>query len=125
MKFIEKIWLWKAYFVRGHSQYIMMPMTMFNFVVIQYELLVKQFGWFTSIFEFMVIVFVTYIPVASLFGRYDYKHPTGAVKVEQNLIKEISPVYKTIYKNQEEILENQEVLNNKLDGIRRKMEIID
>ena len=121
---IEKVWLWKTYFTRGHSNYFMMIITMWNFIVIQFELLIEEFlqkyGIFITILDFALIVFLSYFPVVALIGRYDYKHPTGAVKVEQNLMMEVSPIYQGIYKNQEEILENQEVLNNKIDKIMGK-----
>ncbi len=98
---------------------------MWNFIVIQYALLLEETGIFGSITEFIVLLSVTYFPIVALIGRYDYKHPTGAVKVEQELMMEVSPIYRKIFKNQEENLENQEVLNNKLDEIRKKMELID
>ena len=122
MRRIETVWLWKAYFTRGHANYFMMIITMWNFIVIQFELLwrevLENYGIYISIIDFSAMLVLSYFPIAALIGRYDYRHPTGAVKVEQELMMEVSPIYKKIYKNQEEIQENQEVLNNKLDEIR-------
>ena len=67
----------------------MMIITMWNFIVIQFELLFKEelqkFGVYITIVDFAFLLLITYFPIVSLIGRYDFKHPTGAVKVEQEL----------------------------------------
>ncbi|MHA2119577.1 MAG: hypothetical protein ACW990_00085 [Promethearchaeota archaeon] len=125
MRAIEKVWLWKYYFIRGHAQYLALVISIFNFIVIQFELLWKKVlesnGYFISIIDFTVIFGLIYFPFAIYLGRFDFKNPRGGFKVESNLVKQESPIYKDVFKNQKEILENQEVLNNKLDEINKKI----
>ena len=115
MDIVEKIWLWKTYFTRGHANYFMMILTMFNFIVIQYELFISQFGIFNSIWEFFLLILFTYFPIVSLIGRFDLKHVKGATKVEQNLLKEVSPIYQLIFSNHEYFKEKLEGIEKKLD----------
>jgi hypothetical protein len=119
MKFIERFWLWKAYFTRGHANYFMMIITMWNFVVIQFELLFKEelrkLGIYISIIDFTLLLIISYFPVVALIGRYDFKNPTGAVQVEQKLIMEISPIYRKVYGNQENIEKKLDVVLETLE----------
>lgn len=112
---LAKFFLWKYYFIRGHNQYLAFIISIFNFIVIQFELVwrkaLESFGIYISIFDFTVIFGIIYFPIIIYLGRFDIKHRKGSLKVEQNLIKQNSPIYI-------ELFETLERLEQKIDDKR-------
>jgi hypothetical protein len=84
-----------------------------NFIVIQYELLIKQFNLFDNILIFALVFTGLYIPIVTIIGRFDFKHKKGGLKVEQTLIMHESPLYQRVFANQEKILEDLEELKKR------------
>lgn len=107
MQLLEKFFHWKYYFIRGHNQYLAFVISIFNFIVIQFELVwreaLQKFGIFISILDFTVIFGIIYFPSIMYLGRFDIKHEKGSLKVEQNIIKKNSPLYIDLFNRLERI----------------------
>jgi uncharacterized membrane protein YbhN (UPF0104 family) len=104
----------RQYFLRGHSGWFSLAFSLINFTLIFYNLLFVNLYFIPEIFKsfsvFFVIFSILYLPLASSIGYLDYKK--GTYKAEQQLTKEVSPVWRelfaklTVLENQ-----NQELLN--------------
>lgn len=68
---------WWSYFRRGHSIYLAFMVSLANFLVIQYRLLVEYIEplrlLFDSLLVFAVVFLTVYVPLAVLIGWVDYK----------------------------------------------------
>jgi len=93
------------FFLKGHNGWLGFPLSMINFIVIQYTLFFEPLGIFDNIFLFGLIFLIFYIPIATLIGQWDYKKKDGAFKTEHSLILKESPIYSRIIKDLEFIKE--------------------
>ena len=77
------ITLW-IYFRRGHSTYVLLVLSLINFVTIQYALLVQNYPeasrLFPNLVYFGVCLTLIYGPISTLLGFLDYK--SGSVPRE-------------------------------------------
>lgn len=91
--------LW-TYFRRGHSTYLIFLLSFANFIVIQYNFLVKSIPFLSSVFpslSLFVVLFATfYLPVSVLVGWMDYKK--GAVPIDLALSNLANPWTKDLAK---------------------------
>lgn len=89
----------KQYFLRGHSQWFALGMTLLNFTLIFYNFLWKNLMFIPSDFKHFSIFFITfglfYFPIAAFFGWQDFKR--GTFKAEALLIKEVSPIWRELF----------------------------
>ena len=101
MVLFNKLSLWRIYFIRGHTQYLAIILSLFNFIVIQFQLLwqniLENFGIFINIFDFAIIFSFFYFPLIILVGRWDYKNHLGSFQTEHQLHSEISPVWQKTF----------------------------
>ena len=77
--------LW-TYFRRGHSTYLAFLLSFANFLAIQYRLVIEYVpafkGLFTRLHVFVLIFFLTYVPIAVIIGWLDYKKFSVPVELE-------------------------------------------
>ena len=95
---LRQVALLKTYFIRGHSQWFAYIISLLNFVSIFYYLVINNLSFIPDWFRFtyFIIIFVcTYFPITAFVGWYDFKK--GTYKVEQNLVAEISPLWKKLF----------------------------
>ncbi len=83
--------------MRGHSQWLFMPMWSINIIIIWYQLFFQQFNIFENIYLFGILFVSLYIPMAVLVGSWDYKKAGGNFQTEQLLAKQRSPVLKELF----------------------------
>jgi len=66
-----------TYFRRGHATYLAFLMSLANFMVIQYRLLIEYVPFlealFSSLTAFAATFFLVYLPIATVVGWLDYK----------------------------------------------------
>jgi len=64
-----------------------------NFIVIQWRLLIEEIellkALFQNLYTFIILFFVTYIPLATIIGWLDYKR--GAVPVDHMMVASVNP----------------------------------
>ena len=110
---IRRRWL---NFRQGHSVYLIFAMSFANFVLIFYRLLVEQVEILSQIFSslwiFLVVFLLTYIPVAILIGLW---HQRTQMRVEQEQSLRHNPFFANIFR----------VLIDMVDGKASKEEIDD
>jgi len=103
-------------FRQGHSIYLIFAMSFANFVLIFYRLLVEEVEILSQIFStlwiFVVVFLLTYIPVAILIGLW---HRRTQMKVEGEQILRHNPFFARIFR----------VLIDMVDGKASKEEIED
>lgn len=91
---IKKLYKAWFYFRRGHSTYLAFWMNFLNFLVIQYQLLIKNLGWFES-FKWFIIFFVPlYFLIAFTIGFFERKKKILETEVE--IIASENPVLREI-----------------------------
>ncbi len=90
-KGIGRILVWWSYFRRGHSVYLAFLVSLANFLVIQYRLLIEQIEtlryFFDSFILFAFTFLLVYIPLATIVGWYDYRkasYPVDATIMVRN-----------------------------------------
>lgn len=87
-----------TYFRRGHGVYLIFAISFLNFIVIQWRLLIEEIellqALFQNLYTFIILFFVTYIPLATIIGWIDYKR--GAVPVDQTVSVKASPWHQDI-----------------------------
>jgi len=104
----------RQYFLRGHSSWFALAFSLINFTLIFYNLLFVNLYFIPEIFKsfsiFFIIFCTLYLPFAMLIGYLDYKK--GTYSAEQQLTKELSPVWREVFAKFT-VLEkqNQELLN--------------
>lgn len=104
----------RQYFLRGHSSWFALAFSMINFTLIFYNLLFVNLYFIPEIFKsfsvFFMLFCTLYLPFAMLIGYLDYKK--GTYSAEQQLTKEVSPVWREVFAKFT-VLEkqNQELLN--------------
>ena len=87
---ILRIW---SYVRRGHSTYLVFMVSLANFIVIQYRLLVEYIPvlhlLFREIWLFALSFIIVYIPLAAFIGWMDYRRL--AVPVDMALMARANP----------------------------------
>jgi len=82
-----------TYFRSGHSVCLIFTISFLNFIVIQWRLLIEEIEPLKALFQhfymFIIIFFVTYIPLATMIGWLYYKR--GVVPVDQTVAAKASP----------------------------------
>ena len=82
----DKLLRWIVYFKRGHSAWFVFIISLLNFTVIQYKLLIENVGFLKSLLPSMSLFLITflasYIPLATLVGWIDAKRATLAKEYE-------------------------------------------
>jgi hypothetical protein len=95
LDFIIRCWI---YFRRGHSGYLAFLVSLANFVVIQYRLLIEHVPLlkmvFASLIAFVLTFVFVYVPLAIFLGWLDARRLTGPR--ESTLTAEISPWHRDI-----------------------------
>lgn len=104
----------RQYFLRGHSSWFALAFSLINFTLIFYNLLFVNLYFIPEIFKsfsiFFVIFSCLYLPFASLIGYLDFKK--GTYNAEQELTKEVSPVWREVFSKFTALeKQNQELLN--------------
>ena len=110
----------KQYFLRGHNAWFALAFSILNFTLIFNNLLIKNLDfvpdYLKSYATFFLVFGLLYFPTAAIVGYLDFKKGTFAA--EQNLTKEISPIWQEVFnrleqieKNQKKILEYQQDMN--------------
>lgn len=93
--FLVRAWI---YFKRGHSAYLAFALSLANFVVIQYRLLIEYVPLlklvFASLTAFVITFIFVYVPLAILIGWLDMRRVTGPQ--EYQLMAEVSPWHRDI-----------------------------
>lgn len=99
----------KQYFLRGHNAWFALAFSILNFTLIFNNLLVKNLDfvpdYLKSYATFFLVFGFFYFPTAALVGYLDFKKGTFAA--EQNLTKEISPIWQEVFSRLEQIEKNQ------------------
>lgn len=102
----------KQYFLRGHSSWFALMLSLVQFTLIAYNDLFEKLFFVPDIlksyFLFFLIFIITYFPLVTFFGYMDYRK--GTFKAEQKLAAEMSPVWKEVF--------------GRLDSIEKKMDEI-
>ena len=109
------------YFKAGHSNYLTFFISIFNFTVIQYRLLLSQIPFFSKLlpdlFSFIVVFTVTYIPVAIIIGVFEFKRGTLARRPKLN------PYVQSVVEST--ILFREGLVEEDEEKIRRSVEIME
>ncbi|MFW9992238.1 MAG: hypothetical protein ACFFD4_09350 [Candidatus Odinarchaeota archaeon] len=120
MKVMDKISRYKQYFLRGHAGWFALTFSMIQFTVIVYQLLLRNL-WFIEdtpldhYSVFFVVFIVLYLPIAVIVGFLDFRR--GTYKAEQELSKELSPIWKEVFKEFRDIKEENKELKERLDKL--------
>ena len=94
----------RTYFIRGHSQYLILLLSLSNFIVIQYELFVKNIVNIT-IFEFSLLFISIYPMIAIFLGILDYKK--GSFRSDVDIYVENNPHWQDLMQKVNLIYEKQ------------------
>ncbi|MDH5403256.1 MAG: hypothetical protein OEY49_12245 [Candidatus Heimdallarchaeota archaeon] len=99
----------RTYFIRGHSHWFSYLISLLNFITITFYLLIDELTIIpdeAKKFRYYLIFFIlTYFPLATFIGYYDLKK--GTFRVEQNITKEFSPLWKELFTILEDIKKEQ------------------
>ena len=86
-------------FRQGHSVYLIFVLTFVNFILISYRLLIEKIPFFQelipSLWIFMILFLLFYIPAALLIG---YWHRKTQLKVETTLIQQQNPLLAKMFR---------------------------
>ena len=89
VEFLKRRWL---EFRWGHTIYLGFLLSMINFIVITYTLLIERIGFFKELFPrlslYIIFFIIIYPPLAILMG---YLHRKKQLKTEQFLIGMMNP----------------------------------
>ncbi|MCD6538376.1 hypothetical protein J7L18_07205 [Candidatus Bathyarchaeota archaeon] len=125
---------WYVYFKRGHNNYFVFALSLLNFIVIQYRLLIEHAplirGLIDSLQTFTIVFLSLYIPISILTGWIDTKRGTLPKENEVNpyFIKPIAkeritmPLILEMAKILEQIAERQRLDVEEMRIMRRKVE---
>lgn len=71
---VRDFWI---YFKTGHSTYLVYSLSIMNFITLQHRLLISTIPflekYLSRLSTFVIIFFLTYIPVAMALGYFEYK----------------------------------------------------
>jgi len=110
---LDKLGKYRQYFLAGHSRWFVFVMGLSNFSLIFYNFLWVKLTFVPDIlkneFVFLLIFFVTYIPVVTSFGRWDLMK--GTFKAETNVSRVVNPIIKEQFERFDKIeAQNQRLL---------------
>jgi uncharacterized membrane protein YbhN (UPF0104 family) len=112
----------RQYFLRGHSSWFALAFSLINFTLIFYNLLFVNLFFIPEIFKsfsiFFIIFACLYLPIASLIGYLDFKK--GTYKAEQQLTKEVSPVWREVFEKFTVLEKQNQDLLNALQNIKNE-----
>ncbi|MHA2104725.1 MAG: hypothetical protein ACW981_14960 [Candidatus Hodarchaeales archaeon] len=112
----------KQYFLRGHNQWFALAFSLINFTLIFYKLLLENLvfipDYLKSYALFVILFGLTYFPFATIIGYYDFKK--GTFTAEQNLSREISPIWNELFSRIEKLENNGENLLKILEKLDEK-----
>ncbi|MFX1512972.1 MAG: hypothetical protein ACFFCQ_10325 [Promethearchaeota archaeon] len=103
----------RQYFLRGHASWFALAFSLINFTLITYNFSFKNLYFVPDILKrfsiYFVLFIVSYFPIAAIVGYLDFKK--GTYRAEQELTREISPVWSALFQEIEEIKEhNKKIL---------------
>ncbi len=101
-----RIWRYRAYFLRGHAQWLSMPLWFLNTIIIQYQLFFYHF--IDNILIFSIPFVIIYPVIAILIGRWDYTSANGPYRIESSLLTTQNPKWVQFDHKLDLILKNQE-----------------
>lgn len=100
----------RTYFLRGHGNWLVYPISIINFISITFYLLIDNLTIIPEelkLLRYYIFIFVfTYIPGAIILGYWDMNR--GTYRVEQKMAKELSPIWKEVFERLDKIEERQE-----------------
>ena len=109
----------RTYFLRGHGNWLVYPMSIINFISVSFYLLIDNLTIIPDEFKLLryyVLAFlVTYIPAAIIIGYFDMNR--GTYRVEQKMAKELSPLWKEVFDNFNKLEAQQEKILAKLENV--------
>ena len=109
--FMRDIWI---YFKTGHGTYLAFLLSMVNFVTIQYRLVISNIPplqtLIPSLGTFVIFFGVTYIPLAIIFGIFEYK------KGETRRKPKLNPYSQDILKAELSMLDGHIAVAQQLDN---------
>lgn len=95
-------------FRQGHSIYLIFAMSFANFVLIFYRLLIEQVeilaDVFTSLWIFLIVFLLAYIPAALLIGLW---HRRTQMKVETTLTMRQNPLLAVYFRNLLDVIDGK------------------
>lgn len=112
---VDGLGKWKFYLIRGHSQWFALALTLVNFTVIFYKLLVEDLNFvptFLRRYWIFTTLFITlYIAVSTIVGKLDYEK--GTFKSQQKVVQNTSPIWEEVFNRLERLEEKIDQLNKK------------
>ncbi len=121
---IDKIGRYKQYMVRGHSNWFALGLSIINFTIIVYKLLVEELYFIPaeikSYWIFALIFIVGYFIVSTIVGYYDLKK--GTYNAEQQVILQRSPIWRDLFTKLERNEANLRLLLDKINEVQKKIE---
>ncbi len=109
----------RQYFLRGHGNWFALMFSLINFTLIFYNLLFKNLFFvpeFLKSFSVFFIIFgIIYFPVAVIVGWLDFRK--GTYRAEQQLTREISPIWREVFSKLDRLEEQNIVLQKSLESI--------
>ncbi|MFX0050463.1 MAG: hypothetical protein ACFE8U_04135 [Candidatus Hermodarchaeota archaeon] len=118
-KWIDKGGRVRQYFIRGHSNWFALVLSLINFTLIFYNLLFKNLFFVPDVLKsysvFFIIFGVLYFPMAAILGWLDFKK--GTYKAEQVLTMEVSPIWREVFQKLQNLEEANVILLSELKKI--------
>jgi hypothetical protein len=109
----------RQYFLRGHGNWFALIFSLLNFTLIFYNLLFKNLFFVPEILKsfsmFFIIFGITYFPLAVVIGWLDFRK--GTYRAEQQLTREISPIWREVFSKLERLEEQNKMLQESLDSL--------
>lgn len=97
----------RTYFLRGHREWLLLPIFLINSVSIWYVLLLDELPilqpYFASFILFAFIFIGSYFPLAILIGYWDIKGKNTAFKMDWKVLSEESPLFCKLWDELNEI----------------------
>ena len=104
---LDLVWRAWYYFRRGHATYLSFMFSFGTFVIVAYELAIKNIpdliAWFPNMWIFAFTFGLIYVIISTSIGWQDMKR--GAYKTESNLCFDKNPRYSELYNMVKEIKE--------------------
>lgn len=95
---MEQLGRYKQYFLRGHSQWFSLLLSLVNFTLIFYNFFFDKLSFIPdqlkSFPAFFVLFMFLYVPISSAVGLADLKR--GTFKSENELMYQINPIWRDL-----------------------------
>ncbi|MFX0172400.1 MAG: hypothetical protein ACFE9L_10800 [Candidatus Hodarchaeota archaeon] len=115
-KWVDKGGRLRQYFLRGHSNWFALILSLINFTLIFYNLLFKNLFFVPDVLKsysvFFLIFGILYFPTAAAFGWLDFKK--GTYKAEQALTMEVSPIWREVFQKLQNLEDTNSILLSEL-----------